>query len=346
MKSCITSFGFLPNGMEAKLFTFTSKNNLKVSITNYGGIITSIVMPDKNGNFDEICAGFPNLESYLTNHPYFGVIVGRYANRIAKGQFKIGNQEYKLPINNVPNHLHGGINGFHRKLWEYQHTQNHNSATLKLKYYSSDMEEGYPGNLNTEVTYYLSDENDITIDFRASTDKPTHVNLTSHGYFNLGGFRNNIFDHELMLKAKQYLEIDQTQIPTGKFLDCNSTPFDFSEPIQLGKSIMKIEGGLDHCFALDNLNGIDTPSAMLSHPESGRRLTIFCTHPGMQVYSSNWLDGSFTGHNGIKYSKYSAICLEMQHFPNTPNQANFPSTLINPGKEYYQKAKFVFNCFK
>lgn len=342
MKVKTKLFGHTHNGHEVQLFTFDAAMGLSISISNFGGIITSVKAPDRLGNTEEITAGFDNLEQYLKGHPHFGVIVGRFANRIAKGKFSIDGVEYTLPINNGPNHLHGGNNGFHSKLWSYALESDEAKAILTLSCISHDMEEGYPGNLKVTVKYTVYNNNTLDIEFFANTDAPTHVNLTSHGYFNLSGFREDVCSHELQLNASHYLEIDDAQIPTGKLVECKNTYFDFSHPRPLGPSIRGIDGGIDHCFALNKPN-INTRAAVLTHPASGRRLSLYCTQPGVQVYTGNSLDGNHTGHNGTTYNNNWAVCLEMQHFPDTPNQPHFPSTLLKPGEEYYQQARFTFD---
>ncbi|MDX9847738.1 MAG: aldose epimerase family protein [Tenuifilaceae bacterium] len=343
MNVSINTFGQLPNGEEAKIFRFESSEGLTICITNYGGIITSIKTPDRVGNIEEISAGFSSLDQYLNGHPFFGTIVGRFANRIAKGHFNIDGNSYNLPINNSPNHLHGGDNGFHTKLWDFEIKEADGLAKLKLTYSSPHLEEGYPGNLKATVTYTVFDNNSVDIEFSAQADAPTHVNLTSHGYFNLGAFKDKIYDHQLFVNADQYLEIDDTQIPTGKFATCKGSHFDFSQTKELKDSVLSIPGGLDHCYVLRNGKGFEIPAAELIHKASGRKLSVYCTNPGIQVYSGNSLDGSITGHNATVYHKHMAICLEMQHFPDTPNQNHFPSTRLNPGEMYYQKARLVFS---
>lgn len=337
-----STFALLPNGKEAKLFCFEAAQGLTVSITNYGGIITSIKLPDKDGQIEEICAGFPNLEGYLQSHPFFGTLVGRYANRIANGHFTLDGIEYKLPVNNNPNHLHGGEKGFHTKLWDAELTQTDSWAALKLTYTSPHLEEGYPGNLLVTVTYTIHDDNVMDMWFFAKTDAPTHINITSHGYFNLNGFRNNIYDHQLWINAEQYLGLDANQIPTGNLVDCKGTPFDFTQTKELGPSIQLIPDGLDHCYVLNKKGINEVLATTLSHTPSGRQLSLYCSHPGIQVYTGNSLDGSLCGHNGTAYQKHGAICLEMQHFPDSPNHTSFPSTRLNPGEEYRQTAKLVF----
>ena len=342
MKTKVVEFGKLADGSNVSLFTFEAEKGLKVKITNYGGIITSIEVPDKNGKFDEIVAGFPTLEQYLAGHPHFGVIVGRFANRIANGKFTIDHHEYCLPINNGVNHLHGGDSGFHTKLWNYELFEQKGCAKLKLNIVSPHLDEGYPGNLEVSVTYIIYDNNELHIDFSALTDEPTHVNLTSHSYFNLNGFKNDISDHKLVLDAYAYLPVDEHQIPTGKIERCDETPFDFSKPYSLGKKIDSIAGGVDHCFALKQPRSLTKPAAKLLHEESGRWLKVYCTQPGIQVYTGNSLDGSLVGHNGNCYQKHSAVCLETQHFPDSPNKPNFPITILMPDEEYSHQVRLAF----
>jgi len=339
MKVNSTDFGTLPDGRTAMLFSFEAEKGLSVKITNYGGIITSIIAPNKNGIREEISAGFDTLDQYLNGHPHFGVIVGRFANRIAKGRFTLDHKEYILPINNGPNHLHGGGNGFHTKLWDYRLDENGSSASLKLKYLSPHLEEGYPGNLNATVIYTIQDSNEIQITFQSRTDEPTHVNLTNHCYLNLNSFKSIIFDHKLTLDAYAYLPVDENQIPTGKICRWDSTPFDLSKPQPLSKKIEAIRGGIDHCFALKQPRSLTKTAAKLLHEESGRWLKFSCTQPRSQVYTGNSLDGSFVGHNGISYPQYGAVCLETQHFPDSPNQPNFPMTLLMPDEEYVQEIR-------
>ncbi len=343
MKSLQTEFGKLPDGRDVKLFRFEAAGGLKVSISNYGGIITSIQAPDRNGNVAEITAGFPVLKPYLEEHPYFGAIVGRYANRIAGGIFMIEGKEYTLHVNNGPNHLHGGKEGFDKKPWDAHPFSEKTYAGVLLKYKSPDLEEGYPGNLDVSVKYRVHDNNSIEIEYEATSDAATHVNLTNHTYFNLNGFTGNVFDHSLWLKAAQYLANDPNQIPTGEYLDCKGTGFDFHNKLIKGIPGQKLSAQMDHCFVVNKNGSIDEPVAVLYHPGSGRRLTVYGTQPGIQVYTSNFLDGSLIGHNGTVYEKNMAICLENQHFPNTPNTPGFPETLLKPGQKYRQALKWQFD---
>ena len=346
MKTSTSAFGNLPDGRKVNLYQFETPKGLKVSITNYGAGITSIEMPDKQGNVDEITAGFPTLEGYLGDHPCFGVIVGRFANRIAGGKFRINNVEYHLNQNDGENHLHGGPGGFQFRLWDSKLIENENAAGIELTYHSADLEEGFPGNVKAIVTYMISNDNEITITYQASTDQPTHVNLTNHTYFNLTGFREKIYGHQLMVFSDLYLEMDASNIPTGKLLPCKGSHLDFCAEKPLDGPVKSISSGLDHCFVLNQARNMELPIARLSEPGSGRSITVYTDQPGIQVYSGNSLDGSQKGHNGTVYDKHSAICLETQHYPDSPNQPGFPSTLLKPGEKYDYQARLAFNVDK
>ncbi len=343
MKVSTKHFGTLPDGTEVKQFSFETDEALSVKISNFGAAITSIRQPGKYNPPEEITAGFPILEPYRVNDPYFGVTVGRFANRIAKGRFSIGNKEYQLAVNNGPNHLHGGIEAFHKQIWEPSLEEKPGKAILILKYISPDGEEGYPGQLIATVIYTVSDDNSLEIRYEATSDKPTHINLTNHTYFNLGGFKGTVADHHLYLNADQYLQFNNVQIPTGKLLPCQGTPMDFSQPQKLETQKIPEEKELDHCFVLNTARKKNEPAAILYHEASGRRLTIFTTQPGIQVYTSNHLDGTLQGHEGTIYQKHHAICLETQHFPDTPNQSGFPSTLLRPGEIYRETNTWYFD---
>lgn len=342
MKISTSSFGKLPDGREATLYTFKSGQGMQVSITNYGGIVTSVRVPNAKGVVEEVNAGFPTLDGYLGGHPYFGATVGRFANRIAQGRFEIEGVEYNLARNNGPNHLHGGIEGFHTKLWDSKVEMNGDHAELTLRLHSPHMEEGYPGNLDVTVKYNIYDSNEIHIVFEASTDRATHVNLTNHCYFNLSGFRESIHNHQLWIDAHAYLPVDDTQIPTGVIARIDSTPFDFTHAARLREKVDTIPGGIDHCFALRLPRSLTRYAALLEHEESGRWLKVFCTQPGMQIYTGNFLDGSLVGHNGVCYAKHGAVCLETQHFPDSPNRNNFPITLLSPDDVYSHEVRLVF----
>ena len=335
-------FGVMPDKREAMLFKFITCNGLEVSISNYGGIITSIKSPDRYGNVREITAGFSTLDQYLQGHPYFGAIVGRYANRIGDGKFSINGDNYTLSVNDGKNHLHGGNMGFDKKLWDYHLAEYDDRAVLELEYLSPHLEEGYPGNLKAGVIYSISSDNELSVSFTGETDMATHLNMTSHCYYNLSGFVNNIYDHKLMLRSSSYLETDEQGIPTGEIISSEKSPCDFRRFKKLDESISLSAGGIDHSFVIDEISNYEMPAAVVTHDESGRRLTIYTTQPGVQVYTGNFLDGSITGHNATVYSKHCAICIEPQHFPDSPNHPEFPSTLLVPGEKYSQKIRFVF----
>jgi len=332
-------------GERAAIFTFTTKQQLEISITNQGAGIVSVRYPDRYGSIDEVVCGFEDLNLYLHEHPYFGVTVGRFANRIARGQFQINGQTYNLPLNNGPNHLHGGAGGFHTRLWDYELETGKDSARLKLSYISPHLEEGYPGNLRATTTYVINDDNTVQISWEATTDQTSHVNLTNHSYFNLGGFKKTIEGHYLQLCAHEYLELNPHQIPTGKILPCNNIAFNFKKLTRLSDSGVPVKQELDHSFVLDPKRPADKSAAILYDKDSGRRLQLWCSQPGIHVYTSNFLDGSFRGHKGVCYIKHSAICLETQHFPDTPNQPHFPSTLLNPTDKYHHTVKYKFDVW-
>lgn len=334
-------FGKLKNGSEVHLFTLTNANKIQVQIINYGGIITSIKTPDKNGDFQNIVLGFDNLQDYQKDHPYFGALIGRYGNRIAKGAFTLEGNEYQLSINDGENHLHGGKTGFDKVLWKADVQDD----VLKLTYVSKDGEEGYPGNLEVTVTYRLTDDDKLDIDFEATTDKATPVNLTAHSYFNLSGdFSKSILGHQLKLYAKNYTPGNAQLIPTGEIASVKGTPFDFTESEEVGLRINEVDGGYDHNFVLDKSNGEVTLAAEVIEPETGRKLKVFTTEPGIQFYSGNFLDGSFSNSEGVSFKKHSGFCLEPQHFPDSPNQPDFPSTILKPGEKYNLKISYLFDA--
>lgn len=338
MKISDTRFGKLTDGREVRLFTIGCPNGFSIAITNYGATLTSIKMPDRSGKSAEIIAGFPELADYLAPNPYFGATVGRFANRIAGAKFTIDGTVYPLSSDNPFYQLHGGVGGFHSRIWDYSLEEGDDYATVCLSYLSPHLEDGYPGNLSAEVTYTLFNDNRLEIEFSALTDKPTHVNLTNHAYFNLSGFTEDLKNHILYVNADEYLELNDHQVPTGKYVPVQGTDFDFNTPTSLNPK--EIE--LDFCFIFNRVISLKMPSATLLHPGSGRKLMVFTTQPGMQVYTSNFLDGSLRGHGGTYYQKHSAVCLETQHFPNSPNQPSFPSTLLRPGEKYRQKTTFAF----
>ncbi|MBS1608945.1 MAG: galactose mutarotase [Bacteroidetes bacterium] len=320
------------------LYTLTNAKGDQVKITNYGGIVTSWVSPDKKGNRTSIVLGFDSLRNYLAGHPYFGALVGRYGNRIAKGKFKIGDNTYTLATNNGANHLHGGIKGFDKQVWDAT-VANDAVPELSLSYTSKDMEEGYPGNLKVNVTYTLTDDDGLQIEYNAETDKPTVLNLTNHSYFNLTGDpSNSILDHEMMINANYYTPVDTGLITTGELKAVKGTPFDFNTPEKIGSRIAQVggnPGGYDHNFVLNRTDSSLQLAVTVTDSVSGRKLQVFTTQPGVQFYTGNFLDGSIKGSDGKPFNKNCAFCLETQHFPDSPNQPKFPTTLLKPGEKYH-----------
>lgn len=327
--------------MDVYLYTMTNDNGMTVKITNYGGIVTSILVPDKDGNTADVVLGFDELQPYLDGHPYFGSIVGRYGNRIAKGKFSIDDVEYTLATNNGPNHLHGGIKGFDKQVWNVKEKSFPDTASLRLQYTSPDGEEGYPGNLRVMVIYSLTNDNELIIEYKATTDKATPLNLTHHSYFNLGGTQQDALDHVLTIAAHKYVAVDENLIPTGELPDVQGTPMDFSSSHSIGERIADVDGGYDHTYVLFD-TGKMNKAADVYHPGSGRAMEVFTSEPGIQFYSGNFLDGSLTGKNGIIYNQHHGFCLETQHFPDSPNQPDFPSTLLRPGEEYSYTTIYKF----
>lgn len=341
VKSGITSefFGQMRSGDSIYLYTLTSEDGIVVKITNFGGIVTEIITPDKEGIKGNIALGFDNLEQYLAGHPNFGALIGRFGNRIAKGTFKLNGETYNLAINNGNNTLHGGIIGFDDVVWEAEIVETKSGEGLQLKYLSKDMEEGYPGNLDVTVLYELVGK-DLEISYWATTDKATPVNLTNHSYFNLAG-EGTILDHILELKASHYTPVDNELIPTGEIASVAGTPFDFTKPKAIGLDIEKTEGGYDHNFVIDR-NGTELEwFARLTDKKSGRTLEVLTTEPGVQFYTGNFLDGTIAS-NGTVYVKNFGLCLETQHFPDSPNQPHFPSTILEPGEKYHTKTVYRF----
>ncbi|HJY29761.1 MAG TPA: aldose epimerase family protein [Pyrinomonadaceae bacterium] len=322
-------------GAEVYRYTLTNDLAYNVSIITYGGAITSLWAPDRNGTFGDIVLGFESLEDYVSNPRYFGALIGRHANRIAQGRFTLNGVEYQLPRNNGANHLHGGFNGFDKRVWNAREGDD----VLHLSYFSKDGEEGYPGNVEAFVDYRLSG-NELSIEYRASTDRDTIVNLTNHSYFNLKG-DGTILEHELTLNADHFTPVCEALIPTGKIAPVAGTPMDFRGGRAIGSEI-SLTSGYDHNFVLNDWDGSLRSAVSLYEPASGRVLEILTTQPGMQFYSGNFLDGSFMGKNGFAYLKYAGLCLEPQHFPDAPNHSNFPSTVLRPGEEYRQSTVLRF----
>jgi len=318
------------------VYTLRNKSGFEVSITNYGGAITSLKTPDRHGRFGDVVLGFETIDEYVHNPRYFGALIGRHANRIAGGKFSLDGVDYQLPQNNGANHLHGGFRGFDKRDW----TISEDGNTLHLTYFSKDGEEGYPGNVNAFVDYVLLD-NELRIDYRATTDRDTIVNLTNHSYFNLRG-EGTILDHELTLNADHFTPVSEDLIPTGEIKAVEGTSMDFRNGKAVGSDLVGVAGGYDHNFVLNDWDSTLRLTARLYEPVSGRVLEILTTEPGMQFYSGNFLDGSFTGKYGFVYEKYTGLCLEPQHFPDAPNHVNFPSTVLRPGEEYKHTSIYRF----
>jgi aldose 1-epimerase len=333
-------FGTADN-KEVYLFTLKNSSGFTVKITNYGGIVTSILAADKNGKFDNIVLGYDSLDGYLRDTPYFGAIVGRYANRIAKGKFVLDGQEYTLAVNNGPNHLHGGLKGFNKVVWNAEEFQTEKEVGLKLNYLSVNGEEGYPGNLAVKLIYTLTTENELKIEYIAISDKPSPINLSHHSYFNLAGTSGrDIHDQTLFIDADKYTIVDETLIPTGELRDVTG-PMDFRKPMTVRSRMNEIPGGYDHNYVLNNSETF-AKVAVLSDSISGRKMEVYTDEPGLQFYSGNFLDGSITGNSGIVYRKHYGLCLETQHFPDSPNHPEFPNTILRPGEEYKQKTVYKF----
>ena len=332
-------FGKTPDGTPVDLYTFRNANGVEVKICNYGGTVISFTAPDRNGNLADIVLGYDNLDDYIKNSPYFGCLVGRYGNRIAKGKFKLGDKEYTLAVNNEANHLHGGIKGFDKVVWNAKVVTSPEGPGLELTYTSKDGEEGYPGNLQVKALYRLTSENALALQYMAITDKDTVVNLTQHSYFNLAG-KGDILGHVVMMPADRYTPVDSTLIPTGEMPSVAGTPFDFRQPTAIGARInqdneqLKFGKGYDHNWVFSKPNGQLTMLATVLEPNSGRVLEVFSTSPGLQFYSGNFLDGTIKGKGGQVYQFRNGFCMEPQHYPDSPNQPNFPSVVLKPGMLY------------
>lgn len=342
------SFAGIVDGNEVKLYTLKNENGLVTQITNYGGRVVSLWIPDKNGKFDDVVLGYESIEKYLnSNEPYFGALIGRYGNRIGRGMFELNDTVYKLAKNdNGKNHLHGGVKGFNNVVWDARQPD---LQTLILHYISRNMEEGYPGNLEVTVEYSLTNDNELRIDYDASTDKQTPVNLTHHSFFNLkGAGSGSINDHILKINAGSYTPVDEELIPTGEIIPVEGTPMDFREPKPIGKQInekfeqFEFGKGYDHNWVVNSsVDGLKF-AAKVIEPKSGRTLEVYTNEPGLQFYGGNFLNGSDTGKEGKVYSYRSAFCLETQHFPDSPNQPGFPSVILKPGEKYKSVCVYKF----
>ena len=338
------------DGKPVERYTLTNANGIELKAISYGGIITSLRVPDRTGKMDDIVLGFDSLDGYLKDPPFFGAIIGRYGNRIGKGQFTLDGKTYKLATNNGPNHLHGGNKGFDKVVWTVEPVGRNGLAFSRV---SPDGEEGYPGNLQVRVTYTLTDKNELIVDYRASSDKATPVNLTQHSYFNLAGQSSgDILGHQLTLHADRYTPVDDTLIPTGELAPVAGTPFDFRKAAAIGARIdnddpqLKAGKGYDHNWVLNRTGNALQPAARVVEPRSGRTLDISTTEPGIQFYSGNFLDGTITGKGGAVYKHRTGFCLETQHFPDSPNKPKFPTTTLLPGAEYPTQTVFTFGVTK
>lgn len=347
------SFGKLPDGREVDQYILKNANGMEVKIMNYGGVITHWTAPDKEGKYEDIVLGFDSLVGYLTPPPYFGAIIGRYGNRIAKGKFTLDGKTYQLAKNNGENHLHGGVVGYDKVLWNAESIEGAES-TLKLTYLSKDGEEGYPGNLNITVTYTLKNDNSLKMDYVATTDKATIINLTNHSYFNLSAAKKDVLDQEVTLNADRYLPVDEGLIPTGELRLVTGNAFDFSKPTEIGKGIndvrdkqIKLGGGYDHAWILNKkeVNELSLAATVLEKT-SGRKMEVMTTEPAIQFYTGNFLDGSLTGKGGVKYAKRFALCLESEHYPDSPNQSAFPSVILKPNEKYSTTTIYKFSVEK
>lgn len=333
------------NGKEVFLYTLDN-GRIKLSVTNYGGIITSLTMADKNGKTGDIVLGYDSLSDYVANSPYFGAMVGRYANRIAKGEFSISGKKYKLAVNNGKNSLHGGIRGFDKVVWDAVEFRDSTGQGIILNYLSKDGEEGYPGNLKVKVIYKLDIHDNLTNEIEAESDQPTPVNICNHSYFNLSEADTNILGHHLTLYADRYTRVNEELIPTGELPEVWNTPMDFNNSQQIGSRIEKVKGGYDHNYVLKKKPGELSMAAQLFDPGTGRQIEIMTTQPGIQFYSGNFLDGTIKGKNDKIYQKHFGLCLETQHFPDSPNQSSFPNTILHPGERYLQKTIYHFSVLK
>ena len=346
MKIEKSSYGKTASGDAIDLYSITNSAGHSIQLTNYGAIIVSINVPDKTGQLANVTLGFDKLDGYLQRHPYFGATVGRFCNRIAKGTFAIDGQQYKLAINNGPNHLHGGNVGFDMLVWKAEEVSSEKQAGIRFTLLSPDGQEGYPGNLNVTAEYLWDESSTLTAKFSATSDKPTPVNLTNHAYFNLGGSKSGvIYDHQLQLHCDKYLAVDNDMIPTGAIVDVANTPLDFRQPHTIGERISQLPAtnGYDHCFVVNGDAGKLRACANVVDPKSGRGMEIQTTQPGVQLYTGNFLAGN-EGNGGFK--QHEAFCLETQHYPNAPNKPSFPSTLLKPGEKFEQTTTFKFYVAK
>ena len=343
-------FGKTSDNVDVSQYTLKNRKGMEVSVISYGGIITSWKAKGRDGKYEDVVLGFDNLRDYENKSPYFGALIGRYGNRIKEGKFSLDGVEYNLAKNNGENHLHGGVEGFDKVIWDVEEEVDESSASLILRYKSTDKEEGYPGNLDIKVTYTLTNEDELKVRYEAETDKKTIVNLTQHSYFNLSsGLSTDVLAHEITIDADYFLPVDKTLIPTGELRDVGQTPFDFREYKAVGDDIdlqdtqLTYGNGYDHCWVLNNQDDGVRFVASAFDPLSGRLLEVFSDQPGIQFYSGNFLDGTLKSREGGNYGFRSGFCLETQHYPNSPNQQSFPSVILNPGEKYDTETIFKFS---
>jgi len=342
-------FGKLPDGREVHEYTLKNGSGLTAGILTYGATVRSLLVPDRNGKFEDVVLGYDSVEGYADGTAYFGAVVGRYGNRIAKGQFELDGKKYQLTINDGENHLHGGKNGFNKVLWDAKVLSQSPEPSIEMQYVSPDGEEGYPGTVTLKVTYTLTAKNELRISYEGTTDQPTILNPTQHSYFNLSGsFTRPILDHLLLIEADSYTPVDKGLIPTGQLMNVSGTPMDFRTPMAIGAHIddayeqLALGKGYDHNWVLGNRGGVRRV-AELYESSSGRLMTVFTDQPGLQFYSGNFLDGSARGKNGVAYGRRSALCLETQAFPDSPNKPQFPSAVLRPGQVYRQTTLYQFS---
>ncbi len=341
-------YGVMPNGTEINQFTLTNYNGMMMKVIEYGGIITHLTAPDKNGNFEDVVLGHDSLEEYLNSDYYLGALIGRYGNRIANASFSLHGVEYELEKNNGPNNLHGG-NGYHSVGWKAEEHQTEQGAAIKLSYTSEDGEEGFPGTLEIEVTYTLSNQNELIVEYKATTDQSTVVNLTQHSYFNLSAMKEDILNHELYINADTYLAVNEHAIPSGGLSPVQGTPFDFTSIKKIGKDIeadhdqIKIGSGFDHNWVINRENDELETAAVLIHWDSGRKMEVLTTEPGVQFYSGNHLKNEPKGKGDARNDRRFGLCLETQHFPDSPNRPDFPSTVLEPDEEYQTTTVYRFS---
>jgi aldose 1-epimerase len=342
-------YGTTKEGAVVDIYTLTNRHGMVAKVITYGALLTELHVPDRNGKTADVVLGFKSIEGYEGPHPYFGATIGRVANRIAKGRFRLNGVEYVLATNNGPNHLHGGNQGFDKRVWNARAVPATDGVAVSLSYVSADGEEGYPGTLTATVTYTLTNRNELRLNYTATTDKPTPVNLTNHSYFNLSGEgRGTILDHELTLMADRYTPVDDTLIPTGEIAPVKGTVMDFTRATPIGARIAQVPGpppgGYDHNYVLNSGGGVLSLAAIVRDPASGRMMEVLTTEPGIQLYAGNFLDGTIVGKSGVPYQKHAALCLETQHFPDSVNHANFPPTILDPGRTYRSTTVYRFSA--